>query len=102
MIELNIKTLYQGRAAVHEKYIKQAKRQGTGLKLYRYFNIGHKVKEEVMIIHKDFVEKMIVERKGPFKDNYKKTTYYLCYYNWVVLSKETMKAIEKVTQEKLL
>lgn len=89
MLELTIKTLFQGSCALNERYIKLALKEKKGLRITFYKPIFRgSVKEEVMEIKAKDVVARIREKKGPFKDRYGKSVYTLCYFNWLPKIKE--------------
>lgn len=96
MITLEIRTLFGGKCAIHEKYIRKAKREKKGLKLLRYIREGNVMKEQIMTIPYEDVESRIAYKNGPHKEMFGSGTYKLVYYKWEPVNLQIMR------QEKLL
>lgn len=81
-IEVTIKTLFQGKCAINEKYLKQALKDGKGLAFYHYVRGERSVAQEKMVIPFEELEKRVAYKNGPHKDRYSKGIYYLVYFQW--------------------
>jgi hypothetical protein len=94
MVGKIIQTLHNGKAPVHEKYIKEAVKKREGLAIM--------YKGKQMSIKWDDVEKRIAYWGNPFKDKFSSKYYKLAYYNWVPDGEEEKKVVQDNPQMKLL
>ena len=75
MIKLKVKTLFQGKCSIRDKYIQQACNEKNGLEIT--------CQSEIMVILAEEVQKKIVAKSDqPFKDKFGKGWHYLFYFNW--------------------
>ena len=75
MIQLKVKSIWQGQCGIRDKYIQQAFDEKRGLEIT--------CQHEIMIIPADEVQKKIVAKSAsPFKDRFGKGYHYLFYFNW--------------------
>lgn len=75
MIKVKVKTIWQGKVGIREKYINEALETNSGLMI--------KVKEETMTLAAEEVKKKIVAKsERPFIDKYSGQSHFLVYYNW--------------------
>jgi hypothetical protein len=88
-IKLQIKSLYNGKCAINEKYLKKAIKERMGIVFLRYIPSGNAMKEESMTIPYDELEKRMAYKAGPFKDRFSDKSYKLCYFTWLLDTKET-------------
>ena len=75
MLKLKLKSFYNNKAPVHEKYVMKALSQDEGLEL--------EYKGDKMTIPHDEINKRITFYSRPMPDKYKNTVYRLAYFNWV-------------------
>jgi hypothetical protein len=92
MRSVDIKTIWAGRAWVHQKYLNEAKRRGEGIELvYKKKGVL-----EVMVIPPERVKPEFWEKsKIPHRDKFSKEEYYLYGVVWVPVDKSHL-------QQKLL
>ncbi len=75
MIKLKVKSLWQGKVGIREKYVEEAHRTFQPL-LLTY-------QDQVMLIPREKVQEAIVARsEKPVFDKYKGEEHYLIYYDW--------------------
>jgi len=76
MIEVKVKSTWQGKVGIRDKYALSALRKGEGLRVtYR---------DEVMEIPANEIERAIVGRsEKPFTDRFGKDSHYLFYFKWM-------------------
>ena len=73
MIKIKVKSKFQEKVAIRDRYLPQARQEGLEIK--------HN--EEVMTIPAEEVDKKIVGRSDkPFVDRYSLKTHYLLYFKW--------------------
>lgn len=82
MITIIVKTFFQGKVAMHEKYLKQAKAEKKGFQFVHYLRDGDVMKQQVMIIPHEQIETAIAYKNGFHKEKFGTGTYYLIYYKW--------------------
>ena len=80
MIELSVKTLFQGNAAIRDKYIKRALENGDSF----FLKGKNELAGEIMIIqNKDIRAKIVGKSDKPVEDYFNKgLTHYLYYFKW--------------------
>lgn len=77
---IRVKTIWQGKVGIHEKYIQQAYGNGPDKK---FDDILIKHGEEVMTIPCLEIKKKIVGKSDiPFQDRYSMESYWLYYFEW--------------------
>lgn len=81
MIKKKIKTIFNGQAGIHEKYITQALESGDDILLIH--------KGEYMEIKNNQIGKLGVWGKHTFLDRFKKEFYHLVYFDWNPQSTQT-------------
>lgn len=87
-LPISVSTVFKGRVAIRDKYIKQAERDACGL------SITHD-KQTMKLSPSDI--KSPIARSGPFPDQFKLNSYhYLYYYKW------TPENLPNIPQAKLL
>lgn len=75
MVTKRVKSLWQGKVSIHEKYIKKAIDERSDLEIV--YN------DEVMTIkNEDLQNKIIARSETPFVDKYSNESYWLYYYTW--------------------
>ena len=81
MIKLKVKSIWQGKVGVRDKYIQQAFDEKKGLEITCQY--------EIMIIPADEVQKKIVAKSDrPFKNRFGKGYHYLFYFLWKPLANQ--------------
>ena len=80
MIELEIKTLFQGSCAIRDRYIKKALESGDSF----FLRGKDELAGEIMIIpNKDIQKKIVGKSDKPVEDLFNKGLYhYLYYFKW--------------------
>lgn len=75
MIKLNIRTIWQGKVGIREKYITQAYEQKEGLEIWH--------EHSLMEIPCDKIRERIVSRsERAVLDKFKGQWHYLLYFEW--------------------
>jgi len=75
MIKLRIKSIWQEKCGIRDRYIQQAYDEKKGLEII--------CQHEVMIIPADQVQKKIVAKSDrPFRNRFGRGCHYLFYFNW--------------------
>ncbi len=75
MIPIKIKTIFQGKVAVRDRYINEAIKKKESLE------ITHR--SGVMVIPCEDLQKKIVGKSDkPFQDRYSRELHFLIYYLW--------------------
>jgi len=75
MIEIKVKTIWQGQVGIRDKYVQEALKQKNGLIIRK--------ENEIMIIPAEELEAKIkgVSEK-PFKDRFSEKQHFLFYFDW--------------------
>lgn len=74
-IELKIKTIWQGRIGVHEKYLDKSDKEGRGF----LFKHG----EDTMAVPFDQIPyRVVAKTEKPFVDRFTNQPYHLYYFDW--------------------
>jgi len=75
VIKIKVKSTWQGKVGIRDKYVNQAIREKQGLDI--------SCQGEFMIIPAEKVkEKMIGKSQKHFKDKFSEEWHYLIYFNW--------------------
>jgi hypothetical protein len=75
MIEIRVRTIWNGKVAIPEKYAFQAEDSKQDLMISKG--------EDVMILKFDMIKKLIKGRsENSFKDKFGGEDYYLVYFDW--------------------
>lgn len=75
MIKCRVKTIWQGKVAIRDKYVVDALHYKEGITIT--------VQDRIMTLNAEDVEKMIVAKsEKPFFDRFSYTSHYLYYFNW--------------------
>ena len=75
MIKLKVRSIWQGKCGIRDKYIQRAFDNKEGLEIT--------CQHEIMIIPADKVQESIVAKSDrPFSDRFSKGWHYLFYFNW--------------------
>ena len=75
MIKIKIKSVWQGKIGIRDKYVNQALRKKEGLEIT--------CQGEFMIIPTEKIEEKITGKsKEHFKDKFSEEWHYLIYFNW--------------------
>jgi len=75
MIKLKIKSVWQGKVGIHERYITQARERREGLTFIKGIDV-------MEIPYGSIKEKIIGKTDRPFKDRYSRNFYHLYYFQW--------------------
>ena len=82
MISLKIKTIWQGKVGIREKYLVRARRHNEDILIVK--------SHEQMLIPVDKLQSLIVGRSDkPFKDKFHGEKHYLFYFLWKPTIKQT-------------
>ena len=83
MIEVKVKTVWQGKVALREKYVHQALETGKGIRI----SVG----DAYMHIPGDEVKKRIVAKsEESFYDKFSKERHFLIYFDWKPVKQQTL------------
>ena len=83
MIEVNVKTTWQGKVALREKYVHEALDTGQGIRIV--------LDSSFMDIPADEVKKKIVARsENSFFDKFSGERHFLVYFKWDPIINETL------------
>lgn len=83
MIEVKVKTIWQGKVALREKYVHQALDTGQGLRI--------KQGDAFMDIQNDKIKESIAARsEESFYDKFSKERHFLVYFNWKPIKEQTL------------
>ena len=76
MVEVVVKTLWQGKAGVRDRYVQEAKKTGQALAIFH--------NRECMVVPLDELDARIVGRSDmQFRDRYRKyKPGFLVYFDW--------------------
>ena len=81
MIQLRVRSIWNGKIGIRDKYVNQALREKQGLEIT--------CQGEFMIIPVEEVEgKITGKSKEHFKDKFSEEWHYLIYYNWKANDKQ--------------
>lgn len=81
MITIKIKTIWQGKIGIREKYIKQALESKQDLN----FQKGN----DYMVVPFKEIDKMMVGKsEHPVEDKFSNEFHYLCYFDWRPTTKQ--------------
>lgn len=82
MITLKVKSTWQGKVGIRDKYVQQALDEKKGLEI--------SCQSEIMVIPAEEVQKKIVAKSAcPFGDKFGEGYHYLIYFNWKPLVNQT-------------
>lgn len=81
MIIVTVKSSYQGRVALRDKYIKEAERTGEGIMI----SFGNEYMEMPA-----WKIPMLIKARSPlsFKDRFSRERHYLVYFDWIPTGKQ--------------
>lgn len=85
MVEVKIKSIWNGMVGLNEKYYAEAIHKGVGLALF----CGN----EMMLIPAESVHSFFTKSKEPFKDKFTNAKYHLIYYKWRPEKAETNQSL---------
>lgn len=75
MIKLQIKTLFQGKIGIREKYIHQANEKKEGLEIWHQSSLMEIPFDKIQ-------EKIVMRSEKPVFDKFKGEYHYLLYFEW--------------------
>lgn len=81
MIKLKVKSIWQGKVGIRDKYVQKAIAEKKGLEIACQY--------ELMIIPAEDVQKKIVAKsEHPFKDKFGGKWHFLFYFDWKPLKNQ--------------
>jgi len=93
MIKLKVKSTWQGKVGIRDKYVQQALDEKKGLEIT--------CQAEIMIIPAEEVQKRIVAKSDrPFRNKFGKGYHYLIYFDWKPLANQRKLFNEKKEKNK--
>lgn len=89
MIVQEIKTLYRGMAAIHEKFVNRALEEDAPLMLM--------YGKERMILSPEQLRGKILQRSPVFQDKFGRGDYQLIYYHWIPIEEQVKEEVKQGT-----
>ena len=93
-LTVSVSTVWNGQVAIRDRYLKEAKRDGLGLRVYAGGGV-------MFVPHEELDTRVRGKSKTPVKDKFSKTSHYLVYFTWLPWS-EKKEDVAKVVKEQQL
>jgi len=83
MVKIQVKSIWQGKIALRDKYFKEAEANGEGITI-EYNG------ERMTLSTKEIRTRMTGVSERPVFDKFSNSKHYLCYYDWRPNVKQTI------------